>query len=508
MLKLYICKVIEGEEKLKTRTIEQQYQHLKKKKGIEVRPSSDKKKFKAYNYYQVVNAYKYPFVFKAYDYNQIKNIILNPQTITYDFILDYYDIREIHADNEKIEKVAKKILEKYDLYDKRDSIQEMELKISKLDYVLHKYEKEAKYSDFIRLYKFEHELRSVLLKYMLKLEENIKNIVCVNLADREVKPNFLLSRESYDIKNSQSVIKSIKMVYDKLTVKNNSIQRKNDQEITPPFWIIIPAMTFNELIVLIFNLDTVHKVSIIDALVEKLTINSLSGDSAVVEEKKENFVNMLRSVGQFRNKLAHNEPLLTYNLKGKKWNKQVNHVWKEKREDKRAISPSERYDLIDEIFSCNHSSSISNQRQDLAYMIFVIGKFIISLDKNSRFHEDVKKCFYEFHIVENFDFKYETVNKTEFSNIKEKIDLLKNEVDLIMLEDIENSATNSLTFKRKIRSSQKAKESIDKYIKAIDIILHRNLVDDRKYKALPRTVSEKYYAYTGINLTFLENFDK
>ena len=53
----------------------------------------------------------------------------------------------------------------------------LEEKIRSIKYYNHLYSKKVIYSDFVRIYKFEHELRSVLLRYTLFLhwENDIYN---------------------------------------------------------------------------------------------------------------------------------------------------------------------------------------------------------------------------------------------------------------------------------------------------------------------------------------------
>lgn len=121
--------------------------------------------------------------------------------------------------------------------------------ISKIDYVYHIYPQNTQYGDFLRMYKFEHELRNMLLKYTLIIEESIKNVFIKHLNNTpDVKANFLSDINNYDTsRGNNDALDTLKLIFEKQKNKHSKpIQRKRKQDITIPYWILINELTMNE----------------------------------------------------------------------------------------------------------------------------------------------------------------------------------------------------------------------------------------------------------------------
>lgn len=150
---------------------------LKKKlqnKGI-LLDNRKKKLFNKYSYYQVINAYKNIFSTNIENIDDIENNIMN--NIDIDRYLKNYDIDSYHNNTQLFKAIEIKICQKYSIpYKYTDSNDEIKEKIKSINYYNHLYSTKVYYSDFVRMYKFEHELRNVLLRYTLIIEESLKNI--------------------------------------------------------------------------------------------------------------------------------------------------------------------------------------------------------------------------------------------------------------------------------------------------------------------------------------------
>ena len=106
-----------------------------------------------------------------------------------------------------------KICDKYGInYKYFESSDELKDKVKGIKYYNHLYSNKVIYSDFVRIYKFEHELRNVLLRYTLIIEESLKNILVSYLNCIEAKDTFLTDINQYDTspKNITNSINSIK----------------------------------------------------------------------------------------------------------------------------------------------------------------------------------------------------------------------------------------------------------------------------------------------------------
>lgn len=213
----------------------------------------EKSLFRKYSYYQVINAYKNLFVKDIEYIDTIRSNILQNKNI--EFYKNVFKIKPEIKTEELYEKICDKICEKYGL--KSNSLQEKEENIRQIQYHLHKYNSTTKYGDFVRMYKFEHELRLMLLKYTLIIEESMKNIFIAYLNDHNAKADYLVNMHNYNtssIKNKAfDTMKLIIGKYD--NTKSKPIKRKREQNITVPYWIIINELAMNQTYYAIANLQ-------------------------------------------------------------------------------------------------------------------------------------------------------------------------------------------------------------------------------------------------------------
>lgn len=209
----------------------------------------EKSLFKKYSYYQVINAYKNLFVKDIEYIDTIRNNILENRNIEF-----YRVVFKIKPEENLYENICDKICEKYGL--KATSLKEKEENIKHIKYHLHKYSPTTKYGDFVRMYKFEHELRLMLLKYTLIIEESMKNIFISYLNDKNEKADYLVNMNNYNTSSIRNkAFDTMSLIISKYdNTKSKPIKRKREQNITVPYWIIINELAMNQTYYAIANL--------------------------------------------------------------------------------------------------------------------------------------------------------------------------------------------------------------------------------------------------------------
>ena len=219
----------------------------------------EKNKFNSYSYYQVINAYKPLFVERVETIDDIYNNINSGINID-----EYKRSFRINQNNDIFREICKKICKKYGL-DYNSTMKDMSLKyeISRIDYVHHIYSDDTKYSDFVRMYKFEHELRLLLLKYTLIIEESVKNVFIKYLNNNpDIKANFLSDINNYNTaKGNNDALDTLKLILEKQKNKHSKpILRKRKQDLMIPYWILINELSMNETYNVIKNLKNDYSI--------------------------------------------------------------------------------------------------------------------------------------------------------------------------------------------------------------------------------------------------------
>ena len=280
----------------------------------------DKALFKKYSYFQVINAYKNLFAYDEDTIEEIKDNISNK--IKLDFYRKSFQIKSDVSDSDLYEAICGRICKKYGLCGK--TLQEKEEQIKIIKYHHHIYNPGTLYTDFVRMYKFEHELRIMLLKYTLIVEESIKNIFISYLNDINAEPNYLVNMDNYNTNSLKSKsFDTMKLIIDKYdNQKSKPIKRKRDQHLIVPYWIIINELAMNQTYYAIANLNSNDSYKIFLRCLNFFTqLNLLEENRGKTQkqinyEKKmvNNFKTLLCYLGEFRNMLAHNQPIYCYNV--------------------------------------------------------------------------------------------------------------------------------------------------------------------------------------------------
>jgi hypothetical protein len=487
---------------------------LKKKlqrKGI-ILDERKKQCFDKYSYYQVINAYKNIFCMGIETIDDIENNIMN--SLNLDRYKENYGIKKYYGNKNLYRQVLISICTKYGIsYKYIDSDDELKEKIKNIKYYNHLYSNKVMYSDFIRIYKFEHELRNILLRYTLIIEESLKNVLVSYLNRIEAKDTFLTDINQYDTtpKNITNSINSIKKIFDKQTNKySNPIKRKNAQELSVPYWIIINELTLGETIKLIINLNKEHKQKVLEDCVNYFT--QIKIDSKDIETAEENNIywnklNVMREIlniiGILRNSLAHNQPIYNFNVKEFYSTKsgKVNYLLpKASTQHEQYVLTTNYMSYLADFFGSDKYNSFSgNSNIDLSWVIYIIYKIINRLDNNTNIYNELVYVYKKYNIIlrpekiatNKFDLYEKMLNKLEeYSNYDFDIKSIceKYDNDKRIKQDL-------ISLNKKTKDMQlEMKKMINENLKNNDCLKYTHFLFDKSYTK-----------YTGIDKKF---FDK
>ena len=388
--------------------------------------------------------------------------------------------------------------------------------IKRIDYIHHIYAEGTKYGDFVRMYKFEHELRLLLLRYTLIIEENMKNIFVSTLNDTEkINANFLSDINNYNTSDasSNSSLETLKLIIDKQGNKHSKpIQRKRKQNITVPYWILVNELAMNQTYKAISNLKPEIERKVFQRCVNhftRLDIDIFDKNKSDIDIKKENrlinsFKIILYYIGEFRNMLAHNQPIYSYNIKDCSMcdfpNINYDYPSNSKREltfeEQYKINASMMYNLqkffgIDKFNSRNLKVNI-----DLSWIIYVIYKIISTIDNNTKFYDELRKIYIKYNIVLT-EYEYQISNCKLYEKLLDRLQELY-DMDFNAYEII-NRVECGLAYKSIFKSNER---KLKQKLKEIEKISKKVVVKKIGSKYNLFSGNQVYKKYTNIDASF------
>lgn len=480
----------------------------------------EKALFKKYSYYQVVNAYKNLFVKDIEYIDTIRDNILQNRNI--DFYRKIFKIKPEVKTEQLYEKICDRICEKYGL--KSNSLKEKEENIKQIKYHLHKYVDTTKYGDFVRIYKFEHELRLMLLKYTLIIEESMKNIFISYLNDSNAKADYLVNMYNYNtssIKNK--AFDTMKLIIDKYdNAKSKPIKRKREQNLTVPYWILINELAMNQTYYAIANLKEEDSRNIFVKCTNFFTqlniTNDIKGKSEKVKEKEKSQIDTFKTIlcylGEFRNMLAHNQPIYCYNIESFDITKRHPFVYELPKINKNKTTSDGTFitkykqqislnaklmQNLSDYFGEDEFNRKNYTNLNLSKIIYIIYKILKNIDRNTNFYNELRAIFVKYNIILN-EKKIEIENSESCMELLEEIEHLKH-FDLEcqeIISKIENKNAYKKVFYEKNSQLKNIQSSIVKKANKIKIV-----TKESKYK--PFLESKRYTQFTGIDEKFFIN---
>lgn len=173
----------------------------------------------------------------------------------------------------------------------------------------------ATFDEIYSLYCFDRDLRSILLKELLKFESSIKSKISYRFSEKHKESNAYInmlnySRDPSKIKQILKLIATISSEISRQSNRNNPIQHYLDKHDGVPLWVLVKYLTLG-------NIQNFYM------CIDDATQNYISKDYAVAYKGNYNInihftsdmlIDILKTANLFRNVCAHEERLYNFKL--------------------------------------------------------------------------------------------------------------------------------------------------------------------------------------------------
>ena len=168
-----------------------------------------------------------------------------------------------------------------------------------------KYRDGTTFNDIVALYKFDENLRELFLKYILKIERNIRSLLSYYFTEKfGEKQECYLNKANFTVKphSEKSVNRLVGMMRDMVSDDGDYpyINHYRHVHNNVPLWVLINAVT----------LGTLSK--FYSLMTDDLEARVSKNFAAVNEKQLEQYLSVIT---KFRNVCAHNERLFSYQVK-------------------------------------------------------------------------------------------------------------------------------------------------------------------------------------------------
>lgn len=177
------------------------------------------------------------------------------------------------------------------------------------------YLNDSTFEEIYALYCFDRDLRSILLKELLKLESSMKSKLSYRFSEKHKEANAYLnmlnySRDSTKLKQILKLITIISNEISRQADRNNPIGHYLDKHNGVPLWVVVKYLTLG-------NIQNFYE------CLDSSTQNTIAKDFAVVYNRNydlnihftsDMLINILKTATLFRNVCAHDERLYNFRL--------------------------------------------------------------------------------------------------------------------------------------------------------------------------------------------------
>lgn len=467
--------------------------HLQSK-GVIFR-DEDVESFKNSDYFQVVNGYKRLFVERCETIDEmIDNIDKGIDIERYAKEFSAGDVRDPLSLKELI---VGQIYARRCPDGSRLTLEEKKKDISDTCFKHHVYIPGSTFADFRRMFDFEHELRAVLLKYVLVIEDSIKRIFISYLNDHDRPEDYLLDIKNYKrpANGRDFGVQTLKKVLDILgNNKSAPIKRKNEQGLPAPYWVVINEMTLNQTFETIKNLNEDDSNKIFESILRALTPYEEEIDSELARA----FQNAIHYLAEFRNVLAHNAPVYSYNVSYDSFGATKDPVYEVPKPQKPSVSGNDQ-DKICAIFLSHvaklykidsYNSRSSKVHINLSMMIYLLSRIMKRLRPDTNFGSEVRSIYFKYKIIlTNSDELF--ISDKNIAPLFSALDELRNDY-----ADIQKASDAAEAKPRTARLVEAVSETLREYKKL------KCLGGMPRYGSFSRT--DNYSKYTGVTDSLLK----
>ena len=186
---------------------------------------------------------------------------------------------------------------------------------NKIPILPEKYVQGSSLEEIYALYCFDRDLRSILLKEILKFESSIKSKLSYHFSQAYKEPNAYLnmlnySREPSKLKQILKLIAVISNEISKNSNRDNPIKHYLDNHDGVPLWVLVKYLTLGN----IQNFYECTNSSIQNEIAKDFSIAYSRDYGISIHFTSDMLINILKTATLFRNVCAHEERLYNFRL--------------------------------------------------------------------------------------------------------------------------------------------------------------------------------------------------
>lgn len=177
------------------------------------------------------------------------------------------------------------------------------------------YRRGASFEEIYKLYTFDRELRNVLLKYLLKAENNIKSKLSYRFTQKFNEPSAYLQMKNFSsnpkhLKTVLKLIATLSSLISKKAEGTGPVKHYLDNHGGVPLWVLVGYLTIGNISYFYLVLDD----SLKELIAKDFSQEYKKSYNQHLQIPKNSIEDVLKSINLFRNVCAHEERLYCFKL--------------------------------------------------------------------------------------------------------------------------------------------------------------------------------------------------
>lgn len=179
-----------------------------------------------------------------------------------------------------------------------------------------RFKENINFKQIYNLYKFDNNIKSILFKYLLQFERELKTL-CAYHYSEEFQTDYAylqMSNYSNDENDMEVVLKNLAFLSNHINEKvkiNGAIKHHKNKHGNVPLWVLINSLTFGNVIYFYKSLSESLKDNIARVFGERFKNDYSSNEKLDVVV----LIEILRISNYYRNIIAHNESIFLFQLR-------------------------------------------------------------------------------------------------------------------------------------------------------------------------------------------------